>query len=91
MALAVDIDALIEQSPEIRGNRPCIAGTGVSNMRIANYHNLGFTPAEIAVKCGHLTLAQVHAALAYYVANEDEVDQDIESEEAAGATNEGRL
>ena len=31
-------------------------------------------------KYGHLSLAQVHAALAFYHANEAEVDADLESE-----------
>lgn len=90
MALAVDIGAMIERSPEIRGGRPCIAGTGVSVMRIAVYHNLGFSPSEIAVKYGHLTLAQVHAALACYFANQLEIDDDIAAEEALGADLQGQ-
>jgi len=30
-----------------------------------------------------LTLAQIHAALAYYYANRDEIDSDIAAEDAA--------
>ena len=86
MAATVNIGAMIDSSPEIRGNRPRIAGTGVSVMRIAVYHNSGSTPSEIAVKYGHLTLAQVHAALAYYFANKGEIDRDIDAEEAAGVS-----
>ena len=41
------------------------------------------TPEEIAAKIEHLTLAQIHAALAYYHANRDEIDSDIATEEAA--------
>ena len=85
MTATVDIGAMIERSLEIRGNRARIAGTGVTVMRVAVYHNLGFTPSEIAVKYGHLTLAQVHAALAYYFANKEEIDSDISAEETAGA------
>ena len=50
---------------------------------IAGWHNLGLTPEEIAAKIEHLTLAQIHAALAYYYANREEIDADIASEEAA--------
>ncbi len=57
-------------------------GTGVTVRRIAGWHNLGLTPEEIAAKIEHLTLAQIHAALAYYHANRDEIDSDIASEEA---------
>jgi uncharacterized protein (DUF433 family) len=44
---------------------------------------LGLTPEEIAAKIEHLTLAQIHAALAYYHANLAEIDGDIAAEEAA--------
>ena len=49
---------------------------------------LGLTGAveldeEIAAKIEHLTLAQIHAALAYYHANREEIDSDIAAEEAA--------
>jgi uncharacterized protein (DUF433 family) len=83
MAIAVDIGSLIDRSPEIRKGRPCIAGTGVTVRRIAGWYNLGLTPEEIAAKVEHLTLAQIHAALAYYHANRDEIDGDIDAEEAA--------
>jgi len=83
MQSVVDIGTLIERSPEIRKGRPCIAGTGVTVRRIAGWHNLGLTPEEIAAKIEHLTLAQIHAALAYYHANQDEIDRDIAAEEAA--------
>jgi uncharacterized protein (DUF433 family) len=83
MAIAVDIGSLIDRSPEIRKGRPCIAGTGVTVRRIAGWHNLGLTPEEIAAKIEHLTLAQIHAALAYYHANRDEIDSDVAAEEAA--------
>ena len=83
MSIVVDIGTLIERSPDIRKGRPSIAGTGVTVRRIAGWHNLGLTPEEIAAKIEHLTLAQIHAALAYYHANRDEIDSDIAAEEVA--------
>ena len=83
MSEPVDIGTLIDRDPKIRGGRPKVAGTGVTVMRIAGWHNQGFIPEEIAAKFGHLLLAQVHAALAYYHANKDEIDADIEAEERA--------
>jgi uncharacterized protein (DUF433 family) len=41
---------------------------------------MGLIPEEIARKFGHLSLAQVHAALAYYHANKAEIDTDLEAE-----------
>ena len=83
MGVVVDIGTLLERSPEIRGNRLRIAGTGVTVERIAGWHNLGLTPEEIAAKIEHLTLAQIHAALAYYHANREEIDSEIAQDEVA--------
>jgi len=83
MRAHVDIGTQIERSPEIRKGRPCIAGTGVTAMRIAGWYNLGLIPEEIAAKIEHLTLAQIHAALAYYHSNREEIDGEIAAEEAA--------
>ena len=83
MRTTVDIGTLIEKSPEIRKGRPCIAGTGVTVRRIVGWYNLGLSPEEIAAKMEHLTLAQIHAALAYYHANRHEIDTDIAAEDAA--------
>jgi len=83
MSTIVNIGTLIERSPEIRKGRPRIAGTGVTVRRIVGWQNLGLSPEEIAAKIDHLTLAQIHAALAYYYANRDEIDADIAAEDAA--------
>ncbi|MBI3695494.1 MAG: DUF433 domain-containing protein [Acidobacteria bacterium] len=83
MATVVDIGSLIVHSPEVRGGRPRIAGTGVTVRRIAGWYKLGLTPEEIADEIGHLSLAQVHAALAYYHANRSEIEADLAAEEAA--------
>lgn len=72
----VDIGTMITSSPEIRGGRPRVAGTGVTVMRIVGWYKLGFTPEEIARKID-LSLAQIYAALAYYHANRDAIDNDL--------------
>lgn len=82
MAALTEIGSLISQRPEIRDGRPCIAGTGVSVQRIAQWYNMGFTAEEIARKISHLSLAQVHAALAYYHSNKTDIDAGIDAETA---------
>jgi uncharacterized protein (DUF433 family) len=77
-----DIGTLINRSPGVHGNRPKIAGTGVTVRRIAAWYRLGYTPEEIVRKIPHLTLAQIHAALAYYYANREEIERDLADEEA---------
>ncbi|MGH2354362.1 MAG: DUF433 domain-containing protein [Chloroflexota bacterium] len=82
MASTTDIGTLITATPDIRGGRLRIAGTGVTVRRIVGWYRLGLNPEEIADQIGHLTLAQIHAALAYYHANRAEIDADIAAEEA---------
>jgi uncharacterized protein (DUF433 family) len=81
-ATAVEIGSLIEVDPEIRGGRPCLAGTGVSVHRVVGWYKLGLTPEEIAERIGHLTLAQVHAALTHYHANQRQIDEEIAIDDA---------
>ncbi len=42
----------------------------------------GLSPEKIAERIGHLSLAPVHAALAYYHANRAEIEADIAAAEA---------
>jgi uncharacterized protein (DUF433 family) len=85
MTAAIEIGSLIDRDPKVRSGRPKIAGTGVTVMRIAGWYKMGMTPEEIATEYGHLTLAQVHAALAYYHANVGEIEADLADEEALAA------
>ena len=73
---------MITRSSGICGGRPRVAGTGVSVLRIAGWYKMGRSPEEIADQYGHLTCAQVYAALAYYHANRDEIDAEMATEEA---------
>ena len=77
-----DIGVLITQEPGIHGGHPIIAETGVTVQRIVVWHKLGLMPEEIAERIGHLSLAQVSAALAYYHANREAVESEIEAEDA---------
>ena len=83
MASVTEIGTLIDRDPKIRGGRPKIAGTGLTVSRIAGWYRMDMTPEEITLEYPHLTLAQVHAALAYYHVNRDEIEADLAQEEAA--------
>jgi uncharacterized protein (DUF433 family) len=70
----------IEISPDKCGGRPCIAGTRIRVQDIYVWHELqGQSPEEIVTDFKQLTLADVHAALAYY----HDYRADIEAEVAA--------
>jgi uncharacterized protein (DUF433 family) len=91
MASVTEIGTLIDRDPDIRGGRPKIAGTGLTVSRIAGWYKLGMTPEEIALEYPHLTLAQVHAALAYYHVNREEIETDLAQEQVAAAQWEQQL
>src|SRR5437016_6582598 len=77
-----DIGNLIERRNEVRGARPVVAGTTVTVHRIAGWYKLGLSAEEIAENFGHLSLAQIHAALAYYHSNRDEIEAYLADEDA---------
>ncbi|MDX2029258.1 MAG: DUF433 domain-containing protein [Blastocatellia bacterium] len=77
----VEIGDLISSRPDFRGGAPCIAGTGITVMRIAGWYRLGMIAEEISRRFG-LTLAQVYAALAYYHANQIAIDAALDAEAA---------
>ena len=82
MATVTEIGTLLDRNPKIRGGRPKIAGTGIAVKRIVIFYQSGLTAEEIAREYPHVNLAQVHAALAYYHANREEIDLDIAEERA---------
>jgi uncharacterized protein (DUF433 family) len=82
MSPTTDIGTLIVRSPDIRGGRPRVAGSGVTVRRIVGWYKLGLNAEDIAERIGHLTVGQVNAALAYYHANREEIEADLAAEEA---------
>jgi uncharacterized protein (DUF433 family) len=49
------------------GRRPVVRGTDIKVSQIANeFEHLGMTPDEIVEAHPHISLAEVHAALAYF-------------------------
>ncbi len=73
----------IEQSPDVCGGKPCISGTRVRVQDIVAHHEFqGMSPDEIASGFPHLTLADIHSALAYYFDNQDEIRLQMNTDEA---------
>lgn len=75
-----DIGTLIARAADVCGDRPHIAGTRITVGRTATLWKQGLTPEEIAENWGDLTLAQVYAALTYYHANRDEIEQALQQD-----------
>jgi uncharacterized protein (DUF433 family) len=63
--------------------RPVVSGTDIKVSQIASeYEHLGMTPDDIIEAHGHLTLADVHAALAYYYDHRDAIRREWEEADA---------
>jgi len=81
--MAISLDSLIESTPGICGGKPRIAGHRIRVIDVVVWQQkLGWTPEEMIGHYPQLTLADIHAALAYYWANKEEVDQSIVDSEA---------
>ncbi len=68
----------IEITPGTCGGKPRIAGHRITVQNIVICHErMGLSPDEIVAAYPTITLADVHAALAYYFDHVDEIRQDI--------------
>ena len=68
----------IEQTPGVCGGKPRIAGYRIRVQDIAVWHeHLGMSADEIVAEYPDITLADVHAALAYYYDHRAEIQEDI--------------
>jgi uncharacterized protein (DUF433 family) len=75
--LTIESINLIATDPAVRGGRPCVAGTGLRVIDIAMaalFHQRA--PGQLAADYG-ISLAEVHAALAYYYQHKETLDADI--------------
>ena len=79
--MAINLNSLIATDSSIRSGRPCIAKTGITVHRIAVWYRLGHSAEEIARQYPHLDLAGVYAALAYYHADRETIDAEINADE----------
>jgi uncharacterized protein (DUF433 family) len=68
--------------PGICGGKPHVAGCRVKVQQVAIWHDRqGKSPDEIVAEYPALTLADVHAALAYYYDHREEIDADFRADE----------
>jgi uncharacterized protein (DUF433 family) len=71
----------ISRTPDVCGGKACIAGHRVRVLDVVVWHeHQGMTPDEIVSHIPTLTLADVHAALAYYFDHIDEIQQEMRAE-----------
>lgn len=80
--MTVALDTLLARTPETCGGRLRIDGTRITVLQIATQFLQGLGAEEIADQYPYLTLGQVYAALAYFHANREEVEAELEAEAA---------
>ncbi len=74
----------IAKTPGVCGGRACIAGHRIRVMDIVVLHEMrGDCAAEIATTYPGITMADVHAALAYYFDNVEEIQNEFRRDEEA--------
>src|SRR5215218_10289606 len=72
----------ITKTPGICGGKACIAGHRIRVMDIVVWHEMrGQSAGEIVAMFPGITLADVHAALAYYFDNRQEIEDDFRRDE----------
>lgn len=69
--------AHIEAHPDFAGGKPVVAGTRIRVQDIVAWTELGRSPDDIVNAYPHISLADVHAALAYYHDHRVEIDRQI--------------
>jgi uncharacterized protein (DUF433 family) len=83
--------AHIEITPGTCSGRPRVAGTRIRVSNVVLWTEQGQSPDEIVAAYPRLTLADVHAALAFYFDNRAAMDKQIAEDEAyATAESSGR-
>jgi uncharacterized protein (DUF433 family) len=71
----------IEITPGVVGGKARIAGHRIRVLDVAMWHEKrGLSPDEIVALFPGLTLADVHAALAYYFDHQSEIDAEFRAE-----------
>ncbi len=72
----------IERNPAVCGGKPCVAGTRIRIWDVHIWHNLqGRRPEQIVADFPQLSVADVHAALAFYYDHREQIEQEMKEAE----------
>ena len=64
----------VSSTPGVCGGKPCIIGTRIRVWDIVCMSDAGNPPERIVQAYPHITIADVHAALAYYFDHREEIE-----------------
>jgi uncharacterized protein (DUF433 family) len=79
-----EISTLLESKPGVLGGRLCLRGTRISVHNVAGYYRQGISAEEMAANNRDLSPALFHAAVAYYLANKERIDAEMDEDERYG-------
>ena len=77
-----NLDSLLVSREGYRQGWPCLRGTGITVHNVAVAYMNGFSVEEICKMNDHLDPSLFYAALAYYLANKERVEAELDAEEA---------
>lgn len=80
--MSIALETMLVATPGTCGGRLRINGTRITVKRIAVMFKQGLSAEDIEQTYEHLSLAQVYAALAYYLTNREEIDAALAEEDA---------
>lgn len=75
---ATDISSLLTVDPGYRSGRPCLRGTGITVHSVAAAYLGGVTADALIAANPGLDPGLIHAALAYYYANREQIEADLD-------------
>jgi uncharacterized protein (DUF433 family) len=80
--MSIALETMLVATPGTCGGRLRINGTRITVQRVAVLFKQGLSAEDIEQTYEHLSLAQVYAALAYYLTNREEIDLALAEEDA---------
>lgn len=75
-----DLNSLLVSKPGYRNGWPCLRGTGIPVHNVAAHYLMGYTVEQLCDENPGLDPSLFYAAVAYYLANRERVDSEIEAE-----------
>jgi uncharacterized protein (DUF433 family) len=81
--MATSVDSRLVASPGVCGGRLRIDGTRISVLQVAALFRQGSSAEDLVQAYPHVDPGGIYAALAYYLANADEIDAELAAEVVA--------
>jgi uncharacterized protein (DUF433 family) len=82
----IQMTSHIELRPGVRGERAFVVGHRVRVQDIVLWNEEGLSADEIVSRVPTISLADVHAALAYYFDHREEIDRQIQEDDSFAST-----